>query len=72
MVGGALEVSREIAPYLLVSGLEGVCVVNGTKSEAHMREDFDGVNNWKRWIDENENNQRRWKEYMRSFRGMVD
>jgi hypothetical protein len=38
----AVGVRKEVALYLYVMGLPGVCVVIGTKNPTHMKEDFEG------------------------------
>ncbi|KAK8039207.1 d-xylose reductase II III [Apiospora rasikravindrae] len=44
-------VSRETAFYALVLGLRGTSVLNGTKSEDHMRADIEGIKQIERWAD---------------------
>ena len=69
-VARALGTSHQVAFYTLVGGLEGVTVVNGTKSEMHMREDMDGLRNWEEWVQE-ETNGVTWREWMHEFSRFV-
>lgn len=48
-VAQAAEVSREVALYALVLGLQGTTVLNGTTS--HMQEDLEGVKRVGRWAE---------------------
>lgn len=65
-----LGVSREVALYLCVVGLEGVSVVNGTKSAEHMKEDMNGWTRWNIWVKEIGNKQL-WAECMVRFRQLI-
>ncbi|KAK8094522.1 hypothetical protein PG997_001207 [Apiospora hydei] len=44
-------VSRETAFYALVLGLRGISILDGTKSEEHMRADVEGIKQIERWAD---------------------
>ncbi|KAF3769323.1 Aldo/keto reductase [Cryphonectria parasitica EP155] len=74
-VASAVGVNRQVAMYLLVRGLgDYMTVVNGTKSEEHMKEDLEGIvkfNSW--WADEGEKgkNQTNWTGYMACFTEMI-
>lgn len=45
-VAQAVGVGKEVAMYLCVLGLEGVCLVIGTKNLTHIKEGFKGYKNW--------------------------
>lgn len=51
-VAEMVAVRREMALYLCVMGLEGIWIVNSTKSEEHMSDDVEWLKRWKTWIDE--------------------
>jgi hypothetical protein len=45
-VAQAVGVGKEVAMYPCVLGLEGVCLVIGTKNLTHIKEGFKGYKNW--------------------------
>ncbi|KAJ1338192.1 alcohol dehydrogenase (NADP+) [Microdochium nivale] len=63
-------VSREVAYYSLVLGLEGVTILDGTTSEAHMREDLDGVDAVGRFA-ESDAGKGVWGECLAGFKALI-
>ena len=63
-------VGRQVAFYLLVTGLENVCVVNRTKSEVPMKEDWDGVERLETWMQQ-EDNKASWDGMTRRFKLLI-
>jgi len=64
----AVGVGKEVALYLYVMGLPGVCVVIGTKNPTHMKEDFEGYEKWQNWVDDVANEEKNWDWYMARFK----
>lgn len=61
----------EIAFYFCVLGLVGgVQVVNGTKSEEHMKEDLESLKTFKQWLLDPKN-QASWDQKMMLFKSMI-
>lgn len=70
-VSAVLGTSREVALYLCVLGLgDYMTIVNGTKSEEHMREDMQGLKRFEIWIAE-PGNQLVWVQYMSHFKRYI-
>lgn len=65
----ALGVSREVGLYCFVLGLENVVVLNGTSSEERMKEDLEGVDGVREWIEKGGGD--RWEEWMREFKALI-
>ena len=61
-------ISRHGALYALVLGLEWTCILDGTKSEEHMREDWEALEKVKIWALEDEE---RWKRTMERFKRTI-
>lgn len=62
-------VSKEVALYALVLGLEGVSVLDGTTDGRHMREDLEGVEMVDRWAKgEGEDD---WRRILEEFKGAI-
>lgn len=66
-VAKAAGVSAEVAFYCLVLGLKGTVVLDGTQN--HMREDLDGVQKVKGWV---EGDTYEWENQMKLFRDMIE
>ena len=64
----AAGVSKEIALYSLVMGLD-IAVLNGTTSQARMKEDLEGVMRVTEWADGSRD---AWTATLNSFRGTVE
>ncbi|KAF3940447.1 hypothetical protein ABW19_dt0204759 [Dactylella cylindrospora] len=67
LVGEVAEkvgVEREVAMYGLVVGLKGVCVLDGTTSEEHMKGDLKGLEKVEAFA---EGNKEVWEGWMREF-----
>jgi hypothetical protein len=64
----AVEVEKEVALYLCVMGLKGVCVVIGTKNLTHMKDNFDGYRKWRKWVFVVASKQKNWDWYMTKFK----
>ncbi|KAH7040486.1 NADP-dependent oxidoreductase domain-containing protein [Microdochium trichocladiopsis] len=64
------EVSREVAYYSLVLGLEGITILDGTTSEVHMREDLDGVDAVGRFAA-SEEGRVVWEECLAEFKALI-
>jgi diketogulonate reductase-like aldo/keto reductase len=65
----AVGVSKEVAFYALVLGLEGTTILDGTTSVAHMREDLDGVKKVGRWAEGD--GKEAWDASLRRFKEAV-
>lgn len=66
--GKAVGVSKEVALYALVLGLqERLVILNGTKQESRMRGDLEAVEGIKRWR-EVDGNEERWVLFLDRFR----
>lgn len=70
-VASTLDVSSEVALYLLIRGLKGVCMVNGTQSESHIRGDVQGLEKWKYSVVK-EGNGQKWRSYIQQFEQIVE
>ena len=66
----ALDVSREVGLYCLVLGLDNVVVLNGTTNAERMKEDLEGFEKVRKWI-ENEASGERWEEWMGEFKELI-
>jgi hypothetical protein len=64
----AVRFGREVALYLYVMGLKGVCVVIGTKIMVRMKENSDGYEKWQKWVQDVANVEKNWDWYMARFR----
>ncbi|KUI57840.1 NAD(P)H-dependent D-xylose reductase [Cytospora mali] len=70
-VSAALRVSRHVAMYLCVLGLgEYMSILGGPKSEGHMKEDIEGLEQFEKWSVE-EQNRTVWDGYMTRFKAMI-
>lgn len=70
-IASDVGVSREMALYLCVLGLPGsMRVVNGTKSEEHMREDLDSLRIFEQWRL-NPDHQTSWDQKMIQFQNLI-
>jgi diketogulonate reductase-like aldo/keto reductase len=70
-IASEVGVSREMALYLCVLGLPGsLQVVNGTKSEDHMREDLDSLRIFQQWYL-SPDHQTSWDQKMILFKGLI-
>jgi len=70
-IASKVGVSREMALYLCVLSLPGsLRVVNGTKSEYHMREDLDSLRIFKQWYL-NPDHRTSWDQKMIQFKGLI-
>ncbi|MCJ1339161.1 hypothetical protein MMC09_004450 [Bachmanniomyces sp. S44760] len=66
------DVSKEVALYVLVMGLDGLCVLNGTTDEGRMRSDLAGLAVWKSWVGSRHGEcERRWKRWMAELKGLI-
>ncbi len=66
------KVSREVAFYCLVMGLQdGMVVLNGTTDGGRMKADMEGREVVRRWREEGENG-RVWESLMEGFRGEME
>lgn len=45
-------------------------IVNGTKSEEHMKEDMESLERFESWIAEG-NNRKQWRGYMARFKEII-
>lgn len=64
-----LGVSSEVGLYCFVLGLENVVVLNGTSSGENMKEDLEGVERVREWIEKGGGD--RWEEWMREFKALI-
>jgi hypothetical protein len=64
-LAGLCSISREAALYALVLGLDGTCILNGTKN--HMVADVQDLGKVRRWVGE-EGNQYEWKDVLKHFK----
>jgi hypothetical protein len=64
----AVGVGTEVALYLCVMGLKGVCLVIGTKNLTHMIEVCEGYK-WQNWVD-HAANKANWGQYMARFKSV--
>lgn len=60
------DVAREVSLYCLVLGLNGIVVLNGTRS--HMASDLEGFNKVRAWALEN---QTKWENLVESFKDLT-
>ncbi|KXJ96930.1 NADP-dependent oxidoreductase domain-containing protein [Microdochium bolleyi] len=68
-VGGGL--SKEAAYYSLVLGLEGITILDGTTSEAHMREDLDGIDAVGRFAESSTEGKEVWGQCLAGFKASI-
>jgi len=67
-VAEGVGVEREVALYGLVVGLKGICVLDGTKTEEHMKGDLEGV---KKIVEFAEENEEVWDSWVSDFRKLI-
>lgn len=68
-LAGAAGVEPEVALYALVLGLGSTAVLDGTTSEAHMRQDLDGLAKIGAWADGD--GRAAWEGSLQSFRQAI-
>jgi len=68
-VARGAAVSNEVALYALVLGLGNTVVLDGTTSEAHMREDLEGVETVGLWAEGDGRDE--WEALLRGFKELV-
>lgn len=68
-VAREVGVSREVATYALLLGFENFAVLDGTKSEEHMKEDLEGLELVGEWVDGE--GKAIWVECLREFKGLM-
>ncbi|KAI9730930.1 MAG: hypothetical protein M1818_008004 [Claussenomyces sp. TS43310] len=62
-------ISKEVALYALVLGLDGITVLDGTKNESRMREDLDEVELVGRWAESS--GDKDWADCLGQFKHMI-
>jgi hypothetical protein len=72
--GKELGFSREIACYALMSSLGGcqITLLCGTSSEIHMHETLAGLSKVKKYIEESEENAKKWQGFVASLKAIID
>jgi diketogulonate reductase-like aldo/keto reductase len=65
-----ISVSRAVALYALVIGLDGVSVLDGTTNEGHMAEDIDGLKMIEEWAGGNGKD--KWEVLTAQFRVLIN